>query len=206
MRILGCIVCLFLAVHCASKVPVRLGPPSHPVQAKEYRDVLSTWTKSDKIYHFLDNRLFVTATFHSIHFKRAFAAAFPHLYGHGGVLTRKELAEDKNTDEGFLGFLMVTYTPFEKWNDFSASDSIWNMELQTSEGVALHPSQVVPVKIDANIRAVYPHIERFERVYLVHFPVYTPDHTQVLGPETTHFSLVMASALGKAVLRWDLTP
>ncbi len=204
MRIFSSVLCVFLCTQCAPTYKAQLAAPSACPKPSEYEDILQTWTRSARIYHFLDNRLFITATFHASHFKHAFASAFPHLYGHGGVLTRKELANTHTSTA--LSFLIVTYTPYEKWNDFNEPDSIWNMELHTSEGVVLHPTDIVPVKIDENIRAVYPYIKRFERAYLVHFPVKTSSNNPVLTSETTCFSLQVASALGKALLEWHLTP
>ncbi len=60
------------------------------------------------------------------------------------------------------------------------------------------------MKVDENLRTVYPYIGRFDKIYLVRFPLTDPLHRLVLDATTSAFSLRIASALGSAELAWHL--
>jgi hypothetical protein len=193
---------------CASSPPKAslFGPPSRKIAAEDYKDVLRIWTRSYKIYQGLENKLFASATFHAPEFRRAFAIAFPEIYGHGGEITRRELVELTGDVEQFHTFFLTAYTPERGWNDFAKQDSIWRINLIGSDEVAVDPAEVIPVKIDANIQAVYPYITRFDEAYLVRFPLTDAMHRLVLDPKSTSATLRLASALGVAEMRWELIP
>jgi hypothetical protein len=199
---------LLLAVSCASSPPRAslFGPPSGDISPKDYKQVLRTWTRSDKVYQGLENKMFVSSTFHSPEFRRAFAIAFPEIYGHGGDITRRELVDLTGDVEQFHTFFVTAYTPDEKWNDLHQEDSIWRVNLIGSEEVAVDPAQIIPVKIDANLQAVYPHITRFDEAYLVRFPLTDAMGRLVLDPKSTSAKFRIASALGSAELIWELIP
>src|SRR5688500_6445321 len=92
-RLHGLSFCVLLLVSCATPRAGRVYEPDTSVRAQDYEGVLMSWTRSYKLYDRLDNILFVTATYHAPEFRRAFAVAFPEIYGHGGNVTRKELLE-----------------------------------------------------------------------------------------------------------------
>ncbi len=179
---------------------------STEISPADYLEVLHTWTRSDKVYSALDTKMFVTATFHAPDFRRAFAVAFPEIYGHGGNITRRELVDLTGDVEQFHNFFMAVYTAEPRWNDLAQSDSIWRVTLIGSDEVAVGPAEILPIKIDANLRAVYPYLTRFDTAYLVRFPLADAMHRLVLDSSSTHFILRIASALGAAEMRWDLEP
>ena len=168
--------------------------------------VLKTWTRSAKIYQGLDSKMFVTATFHSPEFRRVFALAFPEIYGHGGNITRRELVDLTHDIEQYLTFFVAAYTADRKWNDLAKPDSIWRLSLEGDDDVSVSPTEIIPVKIDANLRAVYPYIGRFDKAYLVRFKLADPMNRLVIKSSSDHFKLKVVSALGKANLQWLLEP
>ena len=180
--------------------------PARDLRPKDYPKVLKTWTKSAKIYHDLDSKMFITGTFHSPEFRRVFALAFPDIYGHGGNVTRRELVDLTDDIEQYFNFFVAVYTADRKWNDLSKPDSIWRLSLEGSEGVTVSPSEIVQVKIDANLRAVYPYIDRFDKAYLVRFKLADPMNRLVIEPSSDRFKLRIVSALGGADLEWLLVP
>lgn len=180
--------------------------PSAVLKPQDYSMVLKTWTRSAKIYQGLDTQMFLTATFHSPEFRRVFALAFPEIYGHGGNITRRELVNLTHDVEQYLTFFVSAYTADRKWNDLAKIDSIWRLNLEGTGGVTVSPSEIIPVKIDANLQAVYPYIGRFDKAYLVRFKLADPMNRLVVSASSDHFYLNVVSALGKAHLKWLLEP
>ena len=203
---------LWLALVSVGCVACRLPPPAmlygsqRDITPADYPDVLKTWTRSAKVYQGFETKQFVTATFHTPEFRRAFAIAFPEIYGHGGAITRRELVDLTGNIEQFHNFFMAVYTPEQKWNDLAKPDSIWRLSLIGSEEVAVDAAEIVRVKIDANLRAVYPFIGRFDEGYLVRFPLTDAMNRLVLDARSTAVTLRIASALGIAEMRWALQP
>ena len=192
---------------CASQIPRGvLHGPSRVLEPTDYDMVLKTWTRSTKIYQGLDSKMFVTATFHSPEFRRVFALAFPEIYGHGGNITRRELVDLTHDIEQYLTFFVSAYTADRKWNDLAKPDSIWRLSLEGDDDVSVSPTEIIPVKIDANLRAVYPYIGRFDKAYLVRFKLADPMNRLVIKSSSDHFKLKVVSALGKANLVWLLEP
>ena len=186
---------LVLASGCGSPPRAALFGPQRQLTADAYGDVLARWTRSDRVYKNFEAKMFVTATFHT-----------PEIYGHGGNITRRELVDLTGDIEQFHNFFMAVYTPEERWNDLAQSDSIWRVNLIGSDEVAVDPAEVVTVKLDANLQAVYPYIGRFDTGYLVRFPLTDAMGRLVLHPRSTHATLRIASALGAAEMRWNLLP
>jgi len=180
--------------------------PSRKVDASDYQEVLKTWTRTTKIYDAFDSKAFLTATFHAPEFRRVFAVAFPDIYGHGGEVTRRELVDLTEDVEQYLNFFVSIYTADSKWNDLAKSDSIWRLSLTGGIDISVAPVEVVPVKIDENLRAVYPYIGRFDKAYIVRFPLTDPLNRLVVPPSSPGFGIRIASALGKTSLQWQLKP
>lgn len=202
--ILAC--CVLGLAACAPPPKASLFGPTKKISADEYQTILSRWTRSDRVYQGLDSKMFVTATFHAPELRRAFGVAFPEIYGHGGSITRRELVDLTGDVEQFHNFFVAVYTADEKWNDLAMPDSIWHLTLIGSEDVAVEASSIEIIRIDANLRAVYPFLGRFDRAYLVRFPLTDPMHRLVLEPKSTSANLRIASALGVASLVWELIP
>lgn len=202
--VLGILAVGLIGSGCRAPRPAVLYGPEQPLSADDYPELLKTWTRSGKIYQKIDSKLFTTATFHSPEFRRAFAVAFPDIYGHGGKITRRELVDLSGGVEQYHNFFVAFYTPDARWNDLAKNDSIWHLTLTGSNDVSVSPDEVVPIKMDENLRAVYPYINRFDKVYLVRFPLTDPLHRIVIDSTTTHFVMRVASALGVTELKWDL--
>lgn len=191
---------------CTTPRPAAFYGHGRSLALEDYPAVIDTWTRSDRVYSGFDTKIFVTATFHSPEFRRAFAIAFPEIYGHGGNITRRELVDLTGDIEQFHNLFMAVYTPELKWNDLAQPDSIWRISLIGADEVAVDPTEIIMVKIDANLRAVYPYVGRFDMGYLVRFPLTDAMKRVVVHGGTRNVTLRIASALGVAELRWDLAP
>jgi hypothetical protein len=195
-----------LVAGCSAPRPAVLHGAPAPLSAEDYPAVLETWTRADKLYQGLENKLFITATYHAPELRRAFAIAFPEIYGHGGTVTRQELVDLTAAAEQSNTFFLAVYTPVTQWNDLAQSDSIWRLTLIGDNEVAVSPTAIELVKIDENLRTVYPYIGRFDRCYLARFPLADLMERLVIEPAVTGFRLRVASALGAAELVWTLSP
>lgn len=202
--LLASTVLLVSTVACHPRRQASLVGPPRPLAATDYPEVLETWTRSAQFYRGLDNKLFVTATFHAPELRRAFAVAFPEIYGHGGEITRRELVDLTGDVEQYNNFFVAVYTPVSKWNDLAKPDSIWRLTLIGSDSVAVGPKTVMPIKIDANLKVVYPYLGHFDKAYLVRFPLVDAMGRVVVDAKTKSLVFRMASALAEAELRWEL--
>jgi hypothetical protein len=137
---LGCTV--GAASGCAHHLPVSLYGVQQHLEAKDYNAVLARWTRSDRVYKGFDTKIFVTGTLHSPEFRRAFAIAFPEIFGHGGAITRRELVDLTGDVEQFHNFFLAVYTADENWNDLARPDSIWHLTLIGSDEVAVDPASI----------------------------------------------------------------
>lgn len=206
-RVILCIAALAVTGSCAKRRqrPAVLHGPEVALTAEDYQDVLDTWTRGDRVYQQLDNKLFVTSTFHSPELRRAFAIAFPDIYGHGGRITRRELVELSDGIEQYHTFFVSAFTPERRWNDFHKDDSIWKLSLVNQDrSISIEPEEIQSIKIDENLRAVYSYLGRFDEAYLVRFKLADDSGTQLIPAGADSFTLRIASALGVAELTWKL--
>lgn len=184
------------------------GPGTHARAA--FAHALKTWTRSAKIYQQLDDKLFISATYHAPAFRRAFAVAFPDIYGHGGKITRRELVDLTGGIEQHHNFFVSIYTPDKRWNDIARDDSIWRLSLYSRDPrgagneTEVAPDDIVPIKMDENLRVVYPYTTRFDKAYLVRFPVLDPLRQPIVHEGTQEVVMRIASAMGVASLRWQV--
>lgn len=204
-------ICLFLWAGavlsaCHSKTPpAQLFGPVRTLEPGDYPEVLSTWTRRSEIYQALDQKMFIDATLHSPEFRKSFALAWPDVYGAGGQVTRRELVELSGEAETTHTFFLSVYTADREWNDLSDDSSIWRLTLSSAD-IAVEAQEIISVPVDANLRAVYPHIDRFDECYLVRFPLSDPMGRLVLSPSQAEVTVTIASALGRAELKWQLVP
>lgn len=191
-----------LVASCSKPRPAQLFGASDKLTADDYDDVLESWTRKDEIYDGLEHKLFVSATLHSPEFRRAFALAWPNVYGSGGQVTRRELVELTGEVERSHTFFLSVFTAENKWNDFDSADSIWRMTLRSGD-VEVEPTAIFEIKKDANLTAVYPHIGRFDECYLVRFPMTDHQEKLIITSTSESATLRIASALGTATLDWN---
>jgi len=197
-------------------------PPQRPslrvtgtVSAKDYERTLDDWSRNDSVYALFEHKMRVTATFITPPLRRAFQARFPEIYGYGGSVTRKELVDLSQKAEETLNFFVAVYTPEDKWNDLHKSDSIWHVTLQRVPSVDAPDEAETPridalaierVKIDENLRTVYPFLTSFDQAYIVRFPAMTKDDQRVVGDKETVLRMRIASSFGAARMNWDVVP
>lgn len=185
--------------------PGQLFGPVRELTSDDFGAILRTWTRSERIYRGFDQKMFIDATLHSAEFRKSFAITWPHVYGAGGRVTRRELVELTGEAETTHSFFLSVYTSDRDWNDLSEESSIWRLTLRAGDH-SVEASEIISIPADANLRAIYSHIDRFDECYLVRFPLADPLGQLVVAPDSEALTITIASALGRAELRWKLLP
>ena len=184
--------------------------------AQDYDHVLGDWTRFDSVYRLFEHKMNVTATFITPPLRRAFQARFPEIYGYGGSVTRKELVDLSQKTEETLNFFVAVYTAEDKWNDLQKDRfDLARDLLQTVPAIDAPDETTSPridaiaiekVKIDENLRTVYPYITTFDQAYIVRFPAASKDDQRMVGEKETVLRMRIASSFGAARLNWDVLP
>jgi hypothetical protein len=179
--------------------------PTQVITAADYDEVLKRWTRHAKVYDKLDTKLFCYATFHSPEFRKAFLLHHEHIYGRGSDEARRLSLAQEGAEEN-LEFFFSAYTPDPHWNDFDSSSSIWQITLEGDDPNARVEGTISKLKINANLRAIYPYISDFAKVYAMRFPTVTDDGRPILTGQTKHMILRIVSAIGQAQMSWEFRP
>ncbi|HSI03166.1 MAG: hypothetical protein ACAI38_13620 [Myxococcota bacterium] len=193
---LALVLCASACTKPAPPVAGRYDAAGTDVQAEDYPHVLASWTRDNRLYNGLENKVFVTSVFLTPELRAAVRTAYPDVVGHGGAVTRDELATGPGND---LVFFVTMYTADRKWNDLQAPTSIWKVTLKGASEVA--PTSIVRVRPDENMRTVFPFIGRYDETYVLRF---AQGDGAVIGSGTNEATLRLASGLGETSLTWQL--
>ena|GEM_PF-523716 len=171
----------------------------------EYADPLKAWTRSGRIYRKFDTELLVTATYHSLAFRRAYTVA----YAQAEQLDKeqkKALWERQVTEAGeFHEFLVASFVPDSVGSDLANPASSWKLYLEAEGGNRLTPQDVRRIrKVTPAITGFYPYVTPWAKVYKVRFPVRDPGSGAPFpGPGDESLSLVITSPFGVTRLTWE---
>ncbi|MFO0724685.1 MAG: hypothetical protein U1E65_12960 [Myxococcota bacterium] len=202
------LVFLCLVVGCAvapRKDPVSFQPRSS-ITADDYEDILEAWTRSDRVYKEVGSVLHVYATLRSPELDLAQAARSKRVYGAGGdrIGDRFDsLCRSSSVTAGGLQFFFAATTGVSRWNDFENRNSIWRVTVENDAGTRV-AGVVHKVKVDANLRAVYPYVTDLTKAFVVEFPPADHEGKPLHAPETHQLVLRFTSGLAEIPLYWDL--
>jgi hypothetical protein len=181
--------------------------PSVKYDASLYPKVLKQWTKKDRIFSFdtFDNIMFVTATYRSWEFRKAYIAK----YAKDFRLPKEEIKKLEQTQfkEGRLyhEFYLAVFCSEPKWNDLDKEDSIWRVSLLSSKGKEIRPLQIKGFrKIKATEISFFPYTTEFRKVYYIKFPKRLKNGRPFLNSKDSWFMLRIAGTLGVSELKWKL--
>ena len=195
---------IMCAIACAGKAvqPVagRYDASGSDLEASDYVHVYASWTRHNRMYDGLENKVFVTGTFLTPEMRQAVRITYPDVIGRGGMVTRDELAGPPPSD---VTFFISMYTADRKWNDLQTPTSIWRVSLQTATG-EVKPSSVTRILKDQNLLTVFPTIGRSDECYLIRFPADAPNGAAMIGETTTNVGLRLASGVGSTTLDFSM--
>ena len=172
---------------------------------KSYDHVFHLWTKNQAIYHDFETVLFANATYHSSDFRIAFANAYENIFGSGSEYLKEVLLYLQGDSEDYHEFFMGIITGKLEWNELETEDSIWQLRLIGKEQKFLLPISIKHIRINENLKVVYPYLNSFTRAYLVRFKKNFPDGTPVFTKYSDGFALEIVSSLGIAKLEWKFS-
>lgn len=173
----------------------------------DYYDILSKWSRSDKLFKRLDARLHINATLKSTEFRRAYVEEYAHRYRFDDDKKAVLLKNELESYNAYNEFFISTYTPRDNWNDFAKKDSIWQLYLQDGEGRRAEPAEIEELDPkDVLLNEFFPYIDPWSKVYLVRFPRFDTNGTIPIGDrESAELTLVIVGIKAKGALVWDLT-
>ena len=196
--------CYSSKTHVSSREAINIS--TDPTGVPEYYDVLSKWSRSDKLFKRLDARLHINATLKSTQFRRAYVAEYAHRYRFDEDKTAVLLSNELDSYKAYNEFFISTYTPRDSWNDFAEKDSIWQLYLHDGKGRRAEPVEIE--ELDSNdvlLNDFFPYIDPWSKVYLVRFPRFDTSGTTPIGDrESAELTLVIVGIKAKGALVWDL--
>jgi len=156
--------------------------------------------------------LIVSATYKSTEFRRAYADEYAEAY----KLTpeeKKQFVEDQlKTATNGHEFVMASFVPKEKWDDFHRANSMWKIYLVDDQNERMVPFEVGQLKQQGKTRRqdavkthFFPHDTPWKSVYTVRFPYNSPTiNRPFISNDTKRIKLIITSVIGTAEMDWKL--
>ncbi|MBI5494736.1 MAG: hypothetical protein HY904_06875 [Deltaproteobacteria bacterium] len=168
---------------------------------------VSDWSRQHKVYEWMDDKIDARATYHSPAFRKSYIEHSGNFHGDFSDTARKELVELGGGEaEYFHSFFVSAYVGTQKYRQLAHSRTIWTLWLENDAGVRVRAESLKDVTINAAVAAIYPYVGRYDRGYLVRFPLADAEGRPVITRDTKRFTLRIASAYAEAELIWDLAP
>ncbi|MBR2979907.1 MAG: hypothetical protein IKC51_08250 [Myxococcaceae bacterium] len=132
----------------------------------QYEAALERWTRRAELYDRLDARLFIAGTLLSPTFRDALSARDSSL-----GIPPSPLLSPKPGETFPPTLLLGAYAHDAQFAALDNADGIWRLTLTTPQGT-LAPQKIRRLsRPDQWLKASFPYLDRFWRVYLVTFPV-----------------------------------
>ena len=170
------------------------------VKPSEYDKALERWSASDKVYHSLETRLIVSATWKSGAFREAYVGEYARRY----LLAESErdsmLKKELDAASTYQEFFFAAYTDESRTNDFNKRNTIWRVRLFDDKGGFTDPLVLSKQKDDDPVlHAFFPYFSIWKHGYDVKFA------KSALSPDTKTLRLQLTSAIADAVMTFDAT-
>jgi len=164
--------------------------------AKEtYRAQLRLATHRGQAYdaNTWDAKVIWYATFVNDVFRRAFAKKYAEV-NHMGPLEAAQWMEDQQSLQQRQWNVFISMFTKKDYKKFSLdSDTFWEIYMTTANSEAVWPTSIEQVPITPLVQVLYPHINRWSKLYMVTFPKV---------PVGEELSLTLQSVVGESQLKW----
>ncbi|MEW5855715.1 MAG: hypothetical protein AB2A00_43470 [Myxococcota bacterium] len=183
---------------------VSLAPPTFPVA---WTRALEDWTRHHKVYEWFDDKIDAHATYHAPALRKAYVDNRHKFFGEFSDVIKKELVDLGGGEaEHWHSFFVSAYVGWQKYKALTHSRTIWTLSLENDQGVRVVASKMKDVPNNLAAQAIYPYMGRYDRAYLVRFPLLDAEGRPIISATTKSFTLRISSAYAEAVLIWDLIP
>ncbi|AKU90883.1 hypothetical protein [Vulgatibacter incomptus] len=180
-------------------------PPAKLVDDKAYYEELERYTRYESVYQLFDARVFLAVTWQAWPFRKHRALATATFRGMSGPEREALLADEQADDANFVDFVVGFYVADPTWDDLASGKSIWTLELPREGEPPVRPISVERVSTpDANLRALYPYVNRFATVYRVRFPGADENGAPTIPPGSKQLVLRFVSAVANVEPSWPL--
>lgn len=169
--------------------------------------VLDDWSRQDRAWDWMDMRLDARATYHSPPLRKAFIENRQQFFGDFSTKAKQELVDLGGGEaEEWHSFFVSTYVDWQRYKAMTHAHTIWTLSLENDQGVRVQASKIKDVRVNLAVQAIYPYVDRFDRAYLVRFPLTDKEGRPLITSTTRRFTLLIESAYAHAKLVWDLEP
>lgn len=187
-----------------SRPAVALQPPAAP---QSWERALEDWTRQDRDYDWMDLRLDARATYHAPALRKAFIDHRSRFFGDFADRAKQELVDLGGGEaEHWHSFFVSTFVDWQRYKAMAHAHTIWTLSLENDQGVRVVASKIRDVRVNPAVQALYPYVDRFDRAYLVRFPLADAEGRPVLTSTTRRFTLRVDSAYARGTMVWDLVP
>jgi hypothetical protein len=171
--------------------------PRPPAVEGKWAEVRDRATRSGKVYDGFGTNAIVKAVYLSSEVREARVSRLAIWT----VMTPAErdqlLASERAEAEEYDDFLVALFTPDRRANDLDAAQSVWRVAVVVQGDDEKVAQQIVQVRSDATLRALYPTVDTFDTVYRVRFERFLPPLNG------RPFILRLAGAKGRLDLGFD---
>lgn len=206
VKIFPAIIVITLCHGCMALKPIeRIKESYNPYHGGQYKAALTDWSREARIYRGLGVELIATATFKSSKFRDAYSNEYARAYKLTAGEKIKLLKDQKNAALAYNDFLLATYVPDKKLDDFHKKNSIWKIYLTVGKSGLIAPLEIRKIKkVDAVTTHFFPYITPWKSVYLVRFPAISPATGKVLiDGNAENIKLIITGVLGSAEMVWE---
>lgn len=149
--------------------------------------------------------------------RKAFIAERTELHGRFAREAERELVALGDVDEGVdapmksapesegqVVVFIALYVTDQKDRDIAASYTIWDTRLVRGSA-SVKPLKIETIRMSPAVVAMFPYVDRFDDLYIAHFPLVDLQGHSFLTPGGDPLRLEVKSALADAVVEWTLT-
>jgi hypothetical protein len=192
---------LWLGAACgAASRPVRL-TEDWPAAVRDYRDVVSDWTRKAKLRVDYQEACELAATLKSAEWRAAHAIHDAELRGLTGEARAQVIAEARAEVAGPYELELMVTTWDRRENDLDrGKKSVWRVVLIDETGHEIEPLEIVKDRRPAFVvRAEFPALGDFAIPYIARFP----RTAAIFGPSVKQVRLRMSSPRGGLEVVWQ---
>jgi hypothetical protein len=188
------------------RAAVSLAPAEGVVR---WERAVEQWSRQHRVYEVWSDRMNARATYHSPALRKAFTSHRERFHGDFSNFMKRELTDlgGDGQSENFHSFFVASYVSWRRYDQLAHAHTIWTLTLESDNGARVAAEKVKELKTTPAVREVYPYVDdRYDRTYLVHFPMADREGKPLITAQTRRFTLRISSAYSEATLIWDLVP